>query len=59
MYSDLHVGDGEGETGERMRGFGRSWLRRREEQELVDKGAEIFTDGLLQLLSSQEDPGDA
>lgn len=59
MYSDLHVGDGEGETGERMRSFGRSRLRRRKQEELVDKGAEIFTDGFLELLSSQEDPGDA
>ena len=59
MYGDLHVGYGERETGERMRGFGRSRLRLRKQKELVDEGAEIFTDGLLQLLSSQDNPSDA
>lgn len=49
---DLQVGDGEGETGERVRCFGRSRRRRREEQELIDEGAEVFSDGFLQLLSS-------
>lgn len=55
---DLQVGYGERETGERMRSFGRSRLRRREKQELIDKSAEIFTEGILQLLGSEKNPSD-
>lgn len=52
VCGDLQVGDGEGETGERVRGFGRSRRRRGKEQELLGEGAEVFADGFLQLLSS-------
>ncbi|KAH0891545.1 hypothetical protein HID58_053974 [Brassica napus] len=44
VCGDLQVGDGEGETGERVRGFGRSRRRRGKEQELLDEGAEVFAD---------------
>lgn len=58
VNGDSHVGNGKSETGERMRSFGRSRLRRRKEQEFIDKSAEIFTDGLLKLLGNHKNPSE-
>ncbi|KAH0934349.1 LOW QUALITY PROTEIN: hypothetical protein HID58_011466 [Brassica napus] len=44
VCGDLQVGDGEGESGERVRGFGRRRRRRGKEQELVDEGAQVLAD---------------
>ena len=50
LSGDLQVGDGEGESSEGMRSFGRRRLRGRKQKKLLDEGTEVFTNSLLQLL---------
>ena len=51
----LQVRKGEGEGSERVRGFGRKRLRRRQQLKLLDESAEVLFDALLLELSGHQE----